>query len=143
MLVNAGANIVLVHTGVPNLFKGMGFIGSPIATAVSQWGQYLSLQAYFSCTRTLPDKGWPGFHLGAFTAARFAAFTWVALPLGIGICLEELQIQTITIMAGTMGQLPLLLLLLLLLLRILARAVSLIPSLVRLPNPKLSTHAGT
>ena len=55
---NIGCNIVLVHTGVPGLFAPLGFIGSPIATAVATWGMLFSLTAYLSCSTRLKLMEW-------------------------------------------------------------------------------------
>lgn len=103
MLTCARAPIPMHHTGIPGVFKPLGFIGSPVATAVATWGMLLSLTAYLACSSRLKRMQWPGWSASSLSLSKFGAFAKVALPLGVAICLEELQIQSMTIMAGALG----------------------------------------
>eukprot|EP00041_Stephanoeca_diplocostata_P018884 m.399743 g.399743 ORF g.399743 m.399743 type:complete len:406 (-) comp21154_c0_seq2:932-2149(-) len=103
--VNVGSNIALVLTGIPGVFKPLGFIGSPMSTAIAWWGQLLAISVYCMLkNKTTKSIAWPGWSLGAaLVGSKLRAFLGIALPLGVGIALEEIQIETVTIMAGTMG----------------------------------------
>ena len=52
----------------------------------------------------IPYLSRPGWSTAALSASKLWAFNKVALPLGVAICLEELQIQAMTIMARETGK---------------------------------------
>lgn len=96
------ARRLFIHGGIFG-WKGLGFIGSPIATSVSQILLVLALYGYVSKRRVLA-RIWPGWRRECISKRRSAIFLKQALPLMVGQAVEEWQIQVITGFAGRLGK---------------------------------------
>ena len=120
VFVNALLNLLLLY-GLPsgwmprqfnadvheNGWEGLGFKGSPIATAISRWGMFLTYLIYTVPWRRLHAATWQGWTLhrrGALHPVRVRQYLLQqCLPSAIGICLEEWQLQVIAIFATRLG----------------------------------------
>lgn len=104
LLVNAGLNYVFIYSGVPGLFEGLGFVGSPLATATTRTLGTLALWAYAVLWKRLHEQTWPGWSRAAVSAHRLKEFVVrQSVPLAIGRALEEWQLQLISFFAARMG----------------------------------------
>ena len=122
VVLNALLNLLLLY-GVPagwlprsfsvelyeRGWEGMGFIGSPIATALSRWGMLLAYWVYTVVYRRLHAKTWVrGWALNrsqALHPARLRQYLLQqCLPAAVGVCLEEWQLQVIAIFATRIGR---------------------------------------
>eukprot|EP00051_Salpingoeca_urceolata_P011214 m.138527 g.138527 ORF g.138527 m.138527 type:complete len:418 (-) comp17033_c0_seq4:188-1441(-) len=99
--INVGLNWLLVR-GV-GAWGGLGFRGSPIATALSQTGVLL-VSAVVTWQRH--QQCWPGLHWSNITRQRVVEFLKQGGSLAIGQCVEEWQIQLISGFAGRLGKVP-------------------------------------
>lgn len=106
VVFNLLSNLVLVH-GIGGV-SGLGFIGSPIATALSRWLALLLITQYCRYKRMF-STSWPGLSpRNVFTKSRLKEFTckqW--LPLMVGIAMEEFQLQVVGLMAAKLSAIAL------------------------------------
>jgi len=106
--VNFGLNIALVH-GIGTekslvYIPALGFKGSPIATAITQCGVCFVFLLYIILSGA--HRGtWRGWRLRrALSAPRLRRMVLEqVVPLGLGACFEEWQLETISLMAARMG----------------------------------------
>jgi Na+-driven multidrug efflux pump len=101
LVINLGLNILFVHgVNVPALslkWSGLGFIGSPIATAVTRFSFLLVYIAYMIAYRRLHAQCWPGWRRTAFARARVKLYLSQVAQLSIGACIEEWQLEVVAI----------------------------------------------
>eukprot|EP00928_Gymnodinium_smaydae_P090291 TRINITY_DN74118_c0_g1_i1.p1 TRINITY_DN74118_c0_g1~~TRINITY_DN74118_c0_g1_i1.p1 ORF type:complete len:493 (+),score=16.46 TRINITY_DN74118_c0_g1_i1:173-1480(+) len=104
VVVNLLFNIVFVH-GIPGVFVGLGFIGSPLATSLSRWLQPLLL--LFLVRRRKSEqlqKTWQGWSCTSFTRLRLSRFTRLYTPMCLGNILETAALQIVTLLASRLGK---------------------------------------
>lgn len=103
VFVNLLLNVVFVH-GVPGVWSGLGFIGSPVATSLSRWLQPLAMLALVRYLR--PDnvrKTWQGWRRSAGAGRRLARFLGMYVPSCLGTLLETSALQIVTVFASRFG----------------------------------------
>lgn len=106
--VNLGLNVLLVH-GVRHpgtravVWRGLGFTGSPIATTASRVGMLASFMLLLRCTGWHRATWGPGWTRECLTWRRGRVFLAQALPLTLGNCLEDFQMQLVAVLAGRLG----------------------------------------
>eukprot|EP00516_Mucochytrium_quahogii_P001647 CAMPEP_0203754468 /NCGR_PEP_ID=MMETSP0098-20131031/8052_1 /ASSEMBLY_ACC=CAM_ASM_000208 /TAXON_ID=96639 /ORGANISM=" , Strain NY0313808BC1" /LENGTH=517 /DNA_ID=CAMNT_0050645493 /DNA_START=58 /DNA_END=1611 /DNA_ORIENTATION=- len=99
---NFGANMLLVFGyGVPG-WDGLGFKGSPIATAITTTVRLVVLVLYMR--NRLPEHVWNGFSREAFTKARVNKFLEQCIPNALAACLEYVQFMVLTVMIAGFGK---------------------------------------
>lgn len=122
VLINAGLNLLLIF-GLPSGWwpaflgralhsdgwAGLGFIGSPIATAISRWSMVLVFWAWTCAWKRYHAKTWAnGWALNrreALHPQRVRQYLLQqCLPSAIGVCLEEFNLQIVAIFATHLGQ---------------------------------------
>lgn len=99
--INVLLNMVLVF-GIGD-WKGLGFIGSPIATVTSSWGLFLCIYIYSLQSNAVQNTTWPEKGLLSTIPSfrkRANEYLGQAVPLGLGGLLEDGQLQTISVLAG-------------------------------------------
>ncbi|KNC46234.1 multidrug/Oligosaccharidyl-lipid/Polysaccharide Flippase superfamily [Thecamonas trahens ATCC 50062] len=103
LVFNLAANVVLVHGA--GSWAGMGFVGSPLATAASRWVVFVGYAVYMWATRRAYLKSaTPGFSWAWMSRARLVTYTLEqALPLSLSGLIEELQFQVLAVMALDLG----------------------------------------
>ncbi|CAE8610582.1 unnamed protein product [Polarella glacialis] len=99
LLLNFGINFLLICG------FGLGYPGSPLATAFSRWFVLLALVALVRSKRVKLQPGvWDGWDLkGACQRPRVATYLKQALPTALSGMIEEYQLQTIAVFAGQLG----------------------------------------
>ena len=103
LAINVGLNYILIF-GVAG-FGGYGYVGSPIATAISRWGLLIVFFVYTVLIRGDHRATWSGWDLSGFTRERlYVLVVTQSLPLMLGICAEEWQLQVIAIFAARLGE---------------------------------------
>eukprot|EP00048_Salpingoeca_helianthica_P013375 m.200025 g.200025 ORF g.200025 m.200025 type:complete len:494 (+) comp15494_c8_seq7:7006-8487(+) len=98
---NLGMNILLVHGA--GGWGGLGFIGSPCATVISQYLLCLSLHTYALFINRDVFKPYRGWRQVDFFGAGSKQFLAVGAPLAFGVCVEDWQIEVVAIFAGRLG----------------------------------------
>eukprot|EP01079_Euglenida_sp_SAG-EU17-18_P008124 gene8124-1452_t len=97
--VNFGLNWVLVK-GVGSWWSGLGFIGSPIATAVSLCWQLGVFSLYVFWWRKLHRDTWFGWSSECLEPSKWRVFLAQALPAGFGEALNEWVYQVLVVLIG-------------------------------------------
>ncbi len=112
MIINIALNIFMVHglnfASFSIQWEGWGFVGSPIATSLTHI--IILLLFFIHLAPKMRDKyHWPGFSWKeSMKKNRIKTFLIEqVIPLGIGGCLEEWQLQVVAIMAAKLGTIPL------------------------------------
>jgi len=102
--LNIGLNLLFVH-GVGS-WKGFGFVGAPISTALTRVIMIILLWLYAFRYRGYHRQTWGGWKLReALNKERSKRYLCTqVLPLSLGLCFEEWQIQIITIFAAQLGR---------------------------------------
>ena len=122
VVINAGLNLLLI-SGIPsgwfpsflssNLhsqgWEGLGFIGSPIATAISRWLMLICFWLYTCAYKRYHAQTWgEGWNLtrtAALHPQRVKQYLLQqCLPSAIGVCLEEFNLEIVAIFATHLGQ---------------------------------------
>mmetsp|Transcript_21695 Transcript_21695/g.40556 ORF Transcript_21695/g.40556 Transcript_21695/m.40556 type:complete len:565 (+) Transcript_21695:49-1743(+) len=96
-ILNVIFNQVFIYGafGVP----GLGFDGSPLATAVTNTVVMIFTVYYIFYYRKDTAKYWPGWSRKMVEWSRIKEFLRQGIPLTLGTCLEEFQIQAVSAMA--------------------------------------------
>jgi hypothetical protein len=121
VVVNAGLNLLLIF-GLPSGWfpsflsssihsdgwSGLGFIGSPIATAISRWLMLICFWVYTCVYKRYHAQTWgEGWNLtrtAAMHPQRVRQYLLQqCLPSAIGVCLEEFNLQIVAIFATHLG----------------------------------------
>mmetsp|Transcript_4778 Transcript_4778/g.8210 ORF Transcript_4778/g.8210 Transcript_4778/m.8210 type:complete len:523 (+) Transcript_4778:83-1651(+) len=87
--------------GIPGLISGLGYVGSPIATALSRWVNFLIL-LYWAWPEL--RQCWPAGVWQSFTPTRLGDFLKLALPLTLSTMLEDLNMEITGVMALKFGR---------------------------------------
>ena len=107
IIFNLIINLILVYGYVINWFihwNGLGFIGSPIATATTAIVQYIVYIAYMFGYKKHHLKTWSSFKVSTFSCNRIKKFMAVAIPQTISQALEEWQFQIITLFTSQLDE---------------------------------------
>ena len=100
--INVGLNQLFVHGAFG--WPGLGFRGSPVATAVSRALQTALFVGYAFGWKRLHADAWPAGPLWRqFSCVRVRRYLWQSMPLAVGGQLEEAQIQVVSFLAGRIG----------------------------------------
>mmetsp|Transcript_2758 Transcript_2758/g.3718 ORF Transcript_2758/g.3718 Transcript_2758/m.3718 type:complete len:527 (-) Transcript_2758:646-2226(-) len=79
-------------------WKGLGYKGSPLATATSTLIYCILIVGYsFGYRKDIRTRSWPG--LNKITYDKISVFLSQSFPLTIAICLEDFNIQTLSVFA--------------------------------------------
>jgi MATE family multidrug resistance protein len=97
---NAGLNRLLIFGA--GGWPGLGFKGSPIASACTAGLSLLALLAYMRWSR-VHDGTWPAWSLEVLAPARVKTFMLQAAPNMLGAELEDLQLQVMSYLAASLG----------------------------------------
>ena len=101
--LNALLNLFFIW-GIPNTsFHGLGFIGSPIATATTRWFILISYGTYMLKYKKYHKKAWGGWSSKSLQQPRKKTLYKLFFPLAIGSLFEEAQLQTVSMFAVKMG----------------------------------------
>ena len=102
-MVNLGLNMFLIHGW--GSFRGLGFIGSPLATGFTQLLMIVALWAVVFRFQKRHAQTWPGWRIReALRGPRIRQFVLKqAVPLGIGACFEQWQLECLAVFASAMG----------------------------------------
>ncbi|CAA6668701.1 unnamed protein product [Spirodela intermedia] len=84
---------VLVHPA------GMGFVGAPLAAAVSLWISFLMLASYVKYSKRFSET-WQGFSTEAFE--HVLPSMRLAIPSAVMVCLEYWAFELLVLLAGLM-----------------------------------------
>eukprot|EP01084_Bolivina_argentea_P048061 88568_1 len=114
IIVNLVINLVIVYGyGIDYIvykfnghhWNGFGFIGSPIATAITRTIQFIVYIIYMFYYKQyhIINKTWSPFKADTFSWKRIKIFLSVALPQSIGIALEEWSFQIITLFTAKLA----------------------------------------
>jgi MATE family multidrug resistance protein len=98
--VNALLNWVLVF-GISS-GTALGFRGSPIATALTQWTALICVLSYIRISGIYKGT-WSGMDRDTWDWRRWRIFLSQALPIGIGNLFEDLQLQVLGFLAAQLG----------------------------------------
>lgn len=99
---NLGANIVLVHGAFG--WGGLGFIGSPLATACTKICRALVMVWWVCGVRRLHEQTWHPWTFQCLKCSRISTLFSQALPAAISGFLEEAQFVVVTLMVGRLGK---------------------------------------
>ena len=99
---NAAANIVLVH-GIPGWFDGMGFIGSPLATASTKILRGIAIFVYIVYIRGLHKNCWHPWTWEALSRERLSRFFAQSIPSALIGVVEQAQFVVITLFVASLG----------------------------------------
>jgi len=116
--VNILMNMVMIHgttwfepEGTEPLWRGLGFIGSPIATSLTRWIALGALSVFVCVTRERsPASSLARTCTGPQCAEALSARRmWqmacgFAIPLALSNLLEELQLQVVAFLAAQLGE---------------------------------------
>eukprot|EP00667_Euglena_gracilis_P009538 EG_transcript_9699 len=101
VLVNVALNKVCVFgLDIPEWgvhIEGAGFIGSPIATAITRWSRTLVFFSYMALKNNF--TAWTA-GVALWSCSRALTYLRQCLAMAIGGCFEEWQVQAISLMAG-------------------------------------------
>eukprot|EP00457_Paulinella_chromatophora_P001648 gb/GEZN01001650.1/.p1 GENE.gb/GEZN01001650.1/~~gb/GEZN01001650.1/.p1 ORF type:complete len:627 (+),score=59.58 gb/GEZN01001650.1/:277-2157(+) len=102
--VNLALNYILIF-GIPGVITGLGFIGSPLATGLSRWGQMVFYVGYTVGYKKYHQPVWGGWNLRrAMRVARIKEYLLrQALPTICACALEEYQLEIISLFAAYLG----------------------------------------
>ena len=109
VVINLLLNLLLVHGlsfGSVH-WAGLGYIGSPLATAISRILQFICFLLYTMVWKKLHVKTWPPLEFKTFSKKRMAKFMRFALPTMVSNALEQWQLEIITLFATRLGTLAL------------------------------------
>lgn len=101
---NLLVNLILVYGYIIPGWTGLGFIGSPIATASTSWVQYIIYMIYMFGYKKQHKKTWSKLKLSTFSCNRTKKFLAVAIPQTISVALEEWQFQVITLFTSRLDE---------------------------------------
>jgi MATE family multidrug resistance protein len=107
--VNYGLNVALIHgwgsASDKYSFAGLGFKGSPIATSITQSLVCVTFLVYIIVSGS-HKRTWRGWQLRrALRPARLKRlFVQQVVPLGLGGCFEEWQLEIVSLFAARMGK---------------------------------------
>lgn len=104
IVVNFMTNLVLVFGYLIPNWNGLGFIGSPISTAITAIIQYFVYILYMFVYKEHHSKTWSSFKQSTFSWQRINKFLSVAIPQTISQALEEWQIQIITLFTSKLDE---------------------------------------
>lgn len=104
-LLTIGVNILLNQVLVNGMggFGGMGLTGSPLATLCAfffQISTFLGIMIYMEYFK----KYWDGWTWESFSKARIKKLLSLALPLSLGVFLENGGWQVLTLATGRLGE---------------------------------------
>ena len=100
---NVGLNQLFIHGAFG--WGGLGFIGSPIATATTRVLLLVMLGSYAFCLKRYEHPTWSGWSRGCLVKSRWHSFVVTqALPQMISAALEEWQLQVIAFLAARLGE---------------------------------------
>eukprot|EP00971_Amphidinium_carterae_P098793 1953984-Amphidinium_carterae.1 len=99
-ILNVLFNLGFIY-GIPGLFPGLGYVGSPIATALSRW-IFLLVMLFWSWPEV--RMCWPADFRPSFTMTRVGDFLKLALPLTVSSALEDLNMEITGVMALKFGR---------------------------------------
>ena len=98
---NIGANKLLIH-GLGG-WQGLGFIGSPLATALSFCFQITVFGLYAIVYKGYHRPHWGGYSTRGFTQERILTFVSLVVPMTLGNAIESWGYQISTLASGNMG----------------------------------------
>lgn len=102
VVFNVAANVALVRGAGP--FEGLGFVGSPVATACTKLLRGVVLVVFTCHSKKLHEPYWGGWApRDALDASRLRRLAAQALPAGLVGVVEQFQFVLITIMVGTLS----------------------------------------
>ena len=99
---NAGANIVLVH-GISGWFEGLGFIGSPLATASTKILRGIAIFVYIVYIRGLHKNCWHPWTWSSLSRQRLSRFFAQSIPSALIGVVEQAQFVVITLFVASLG----------------------------------------
>jgi len=99
--VNIIGNFILIY-GIGS-WKGLGFIGSPLATFFAAIFQNTAFWLYTCWWHELHKKTWKGWSLECLSAIRISRFCRLAFSLTLKIALDEWVYSCISFMASLIG----------------------------------------
>lgn len=94
IVLNVGLNQFFIYGA--GSWAGLGFIGSPIATASTNIFIFIVYFVYVFYWRSDMARCWPGWDKHSISLPRLKEFLKQGLPLTVATLLEDLQIQTIS-----------------------------------------------
>lgn len=97
-VVNVGANWVMMY-GIGGVFEGIGPVGVAWSSLVVRWVMALSLTAVAPTILTAAFKHWRD----AVSPSDVVAVAWVAVPVGLHMCLEVWAFEAAYMIAGWFG----------------------------------------
>eukprot|EP00056_Hartaetosiga_gracilis_P010963 m.164005 g.164005 ORF g.164005 m.164005 type:complete len:441 (-) comp13419_c0_seq3:216-1538(-) len=100
IFINIGFNSLFIH-GSGN-WKGLGFIGSPLASTATMFAQLLLFLLYTVWWKGYHKKTWPGWHLKEITWKRFKVFFKMAVSCGLALTADEGVFQVLFLISGTL-----------------------------------------
>eukprot|EP00049_Salpingoeca_infusionum_P013467 m.251614 g.251614 ORF g.251614 m.251614 type:complete len:549 (+) comp15457_c0_seq2:115-1761(+) len=98
IFVNIGFNQLFIY-GVGS-WKGLGFIGSPIASASTIGFQCTSYYVYTVLIQRYHEKTWDGWHWTSFGWKRMKAFMAIAAPSGLATVADESVFQALMMLSA-------------------------------------------
>lgn len=118
VVVNIFLNILMIHgttwfepEGAEPLWRGLGFIGSPIATSLTRWIALGTLAAFVCVSRERSPtsslaRTCTGLQCAKALSGRrmWQMACGFAIPLALSNLLEELQLQVVAFLAAQLGE---------------------------------------
>ncbi|EQC40155.1 hypothetical protein SDRG_02805 [Saprolegnia diclina VS20] len=101
MILNALLNQVFIN-GIPGIWAGIGFVGSPLATVVSSCMQLLLFGVYTMVWRRYHVPYWGGWTRVAVDQAHWTKFLALALPLGASSAVDWASLTVAGMVLGTL-----------------------------------------
>jgi len=103
--LNVIFNQVLV-LGIPGHFEGLGYIGSPLATALALFTQTLIFVAFSFWWKQahLKADAWSGPSCAALGWQRVKHFTQLSIPVTAGVLTQKVGMVSLTMLATSMGK---------------------------------------
>eukprot|EP00403_Amphidinium_massartii_P009999 CAMPEP_0178409244 /NCGR_PEP_ID=MMETSP0689_2-20121128/20363_1 /TAXON_ID=160604 /ORGANISM="Amphidinium massartii, Strain CS-259" /LENGTH=519 /DNA_ID=CAMNT_0020030381 /DNA_START=52 /DNA_END=1608 /DNA_ORIENTATION=- len=99
-ILNLVLNFVLIY-GIHGVLPGLGYSGSPIATAISRWTYFLGLLWW-----SFPEvrKCWPSGMRQSFNFSRMSDFLKLLVPLTLSSTLEDFNMEVTAVFALKFGR---------------------------------------
>jgi len=103
LFLNAALNLVLVSGAWTSVPFFLGFIGSPISTAISRTTYTIGLLVYCLVAKVFLDK-WHGWSWVAFRGENWKVFLRQAVPALLATLVEEISLQLVALFAAKLGK---------------------------------------
>jgi len=103
VVYNAFVNYFMVYGGLGTEFKGLGFIGSPIATSTTKILRGFCLVIWCCKFKGVHKDCWGGWKREAISTIRMKRFFSQAIPAACVGFVEQAQFVFITLLVGTIG----------------------------------------